>query len=92
MIIAIAVSVYLILMNFIAVIVDSFMYYASITAMITTDYHGDPEDPFFVVTACGNSLYVTTIFLIFEIQWYPIVVLMNLGVKSDTSDINDPNK
>ena len=67
MILAIAVSVYLILMNFIAVMVDSFMYYASITALITTDYHGDPENPFFVVKACRNILYVTTIFLIFKI-------------------------
>ena len=69
MILAIAASVYLILMNFIAFMVDSFMYYASITAMITTDYQGDPEDPFFVVKTCRNILYVTTIFLISEIQW-----------------------
>ena len=67
MILVIAVSVYLVLMNFITVMVDSCKYYASITALIITDYHGDPEDPFFVVKACRNILYVTTIFLIFKI-------------------------
>jgi len=42
MILVIAVSVYLILMNFIAIMADSCMYYASITALVTTDgsFHG----------------------------------------------------
>lgn len=67
MIIAITISVHMILMVFIAFVVNSFMYYAIIKTLITTDYHGDPEDPFFVVKACRSILHVTTIFLIFEI-------------------------
>ena len=67
MIIAIVVSVYLMLMIFIALVVDSFVYLAGITALTTTDHPGDSEDPFSAVTACGKNLYVSTIFLIFEI-------------------------
>ena len=67
MILAIAVSVYLILMIYIAFMVNSFMYYASITALTTTDHPGDSETPFSAVTARRKILYVSTIFLIFEI-------------------------
>lgn len=56
MILAIAVSVYLILMNFIAVVVDSFMYYANITTLITTDHHGYPKDPFFRCNSMRKNL------------------------------------
>jgi len=67
MITVIAVSVYLVLTIFIAFMVNSFMYYAGITALTTTDHPGDSETPFSAVTARRKILYTSTIFLIFEI-------------------------
>ncbi len=67
MILGIAVSVYLILMIFIAFMVNSFMYIPSTTTLITQDYPGNLETSFSVVTAWEKILYVSTILLIFEI-------------------------
>lgn len=67
MICTIVFSVYLILMIFIAFMVNSFMYYAGITALTTTYHPGDPETPFSAVTARRKILYVSTLFLTFEI-------------------------
>ena len=67
MILWIAVSVYLVLMIFIAFMVNNFMYIPSITTLITQDYPGDLETSFSIVTACGKILNVSTILLIFKI-------------------------